>query len=68
MRRLTTLFLAAAAVSLAACAGAPGGMSRATAPAHATGGGLGGVPQATSAAPAAPSGHDHTQADRPHVH
>lgn len=69
MRTRTTLLLAATAGLLAACAGAPGVTERASAPAYATGEGLGRVPQTTSAAPAAASGHDHhTQADRPHVH
>lgn len=69
MRTRTTLLLAAATGLLAACAGASGVTERASAPAFAIGEGLGGIPPATAAAPAAASGHgQHTQADRPHVH
>ncbi len=69
MRTRTTLLLAATAGLLAACAGASGGTGRASVPAHATGEGLGGVPQTTAVAPAAASGHEHhTQGERPHVH
>lgn len=70
MRRLKALLIVAAAVSPAACAGAPQGVPRATVPAHAQGEGLEGASQGVSATPTAASGHDHTRArsERPHIH